>query len=231
MTPDGWATIIGSIVGAIIGGVIGFSWVGIEWAKFQWLVAALGVGLGFGLQEIFANFISGLMILFEKPIRIGDTVTIRDLTGNVTRINTRATTITDWDRKEIIVPNKAFITEQFINWSLSDSVTRIVPTIPAPADADSEEVTLLLKQAAQRCPLVLDTPQPDVFLVDLQQGIMLFELRVHAAEMGHRMPLRHQLNQLILEGYREHGLEMPYPPFQVRMERAHRPAGFKAGSQ
>jgi small-conductance mechanosensitive channel len=215
----------------LVGGLIGFSWIGIEWAKLQWLVAALGVGLGFGLQEIFANFISGLMILFEKPIRIGDTVTIRELTGSITRINTRATTITDWDRKEIIVPNKAFITEQFINWSLSDSVTRIVLTIPAPADADSETVTLLLKQAAQRCPLVLANPQPEAFLVDLQQGIMLFELRVHAAEMGHRMPLRHQLNQLILEGYREHGLEMPFPPFQVRMGIVKRPAGFEAGSR
>ncbi len=107
----------------LVGGLVGFSMIGIEWSKLQWLVAALGVGLGFGLQEIFANFISGLIILFEKPIRIGDTVTIRDLTGSVTRINTRATTISDWDRKEIIVPNKAFITEQFINWSLSDSVT------------------------------------------------------------------------------------------------------------
>lgn len=215
----------------LVGGLIGFSWIGIEWAKLQWLVAALGVGLGFGLQEIFANFFSGLMILFEKPIRIGDTVTIRELTGSITRINTRATTITDWDRKEIIVPNKAFITEQFINWSLSDSVTRIVLTIPAPADADSETVTLLLKHAAQRCPLVLANPQPEAFLVDLQQGIMLFELRVHAAEMGHRMPLRHQLNQLILEGYREHGLEMPFPPFQVRMGIVKRPAGFEAGSR
>lgn len=88
----------------LIGGLVGFSMIGIEWSKLQWLVAALGVGLGFGLQEIFANFISGLIILFEKPIRIGDTVTIRDLTGSVTKINTRATTISDWDRKEIIVP-------------------------------------------------------------------------------------------------------------------------------
>lgn len=214
----------------LIGGLIGFSWIGIEWAKLQWLVAALGVGLGIGLQEIFANFISGLIILFEKPIRIGDTVTIRDLTGNVTRINTRATTITDWDRKEIIVPNKAFITEQFVNWSLSDSVTRIVLTIPAPPDANSEEVTQILIQAAQRCPLVLGNPAPEAYLVDLQQGIMLFDLRVHAAEMGHRMPLRHQLNQLILEGYREHGLEMPFPPFQVRMESTKGTTTFKSGS-
>ncbi|MGE9551254.1 miniconductance mechanosensitive channel MscM [Erwinia amylovora] len=202
----------------LIGGLMGFSMIGIDWSKLQWLVAALGVGLGFGLQEIFANFVSGLIILFEKPIRIGDTVTIRDLTGSITRINTRATTITDWDRKEIIVPNRAFITEQFVNWSLSDSVTRVVLTIPAAAEANSEEVTNVLLTAAERCQYVLEVPQPEAYLVDLQQGIQLFELRIHAAEMGHRMPLRHELHQLILRGYQEHGLEMPFPPFQVRME-------------
>lgn len=202
----------------LVGGLVGFSMIGIEWSKLQWLVAALGVGLGFGLQEIFANFISGLIILFEKPIRIGDTVTIRDLTGSVTRINTRATTISDWDRKEIIVPNKAFITEQFINWSLSDSVTRVVLTVPAPVDADTEEVTKILIAAAHRCSLVIDTPAPEAFLVDLQQGIQIFELRIFAAEMGHRMPLRHEMHQLILAGFREHGIDMPFPPFQMRLE-------------
>ncbi|WP_312457500.1 miniconductance mechanosensitive channel MscM [Pseudescherichia sp.] len=202
----------------LFGGLVGFSMIGIEWSKLQWLVAALGVGLGFGLQEIFANFISGLIILFEKPIRIGDTVTIRDLTGSVTKINTRATTISDWDRKEIIVPNKAFITEQFINWSLSDSVTRVVLTVPAPSDANSEEVTQLLYTAAERCTLVIDNPPPEVFLVDLQQGIQLFELRIYAAEMGHRMPLRHEIHQLILQGFREHGIDLPFPPFQMRLE-------------
>lgn len=202
----------------LVGGLVGFSMIGIEWSKLQWLVAALGVGLGFGLQEIFANFISGLIILFEKPIRIGDTVTIRDLTGSVTRINTRATTISDWDRKEIIVPNKAFITEQFINWSLSDSVTRVVLTVPAPVDADTDEVTKILIAAAHRCSLVIDTPAPEAFLVDLQQGIQIFELRIFAAEMGHRMPLRHEMHQLILAGFREHGIDMPFPPFQMRLE-------------
>ncbi|MFU9136998.1 miniconductance mechanosensitive channel MscM [Erwinia tasmaniensis] len=202
----------------LIGGLVGFSMIGIDWSKLQWLVAGLTVGLGFGLQQIFANFVSGLIILFEKPIRIGDTVTIRDLTGSITRINTRATTITDWDRKEIIVPNQAFITEQFVNWSLSDSVTRVVLTIPAAAEADSEEVTGVLLAAAHRCQYVLEMPQPEAYLVDLQQGIQLFELRIHAAEMGHRMPLRHELHQHILRGYQEHGLEMPFPPFQVRME-------------
>ncbi|MFI8414908.1 miniconductance mechanosensitive channel MscM [Serratia sp. NPDC078593] len=202
----------------LFGAILSFAWIGIEWSKLQWVVTALSVGLGFGMQEIFSNFISGLIILFEKPIRIGDTVTIRNLTGSITKINTRATTISDWDRKEIIVPNKAFITEQFINWSLSDSVTRVVMTVPAPAEANSEEVTKILTDAAERCSLVLDNPQPEVYLVDLQQGIQIFELRIYAAEMGHRMPLRHEIHQLILAGYREHGIILPYPPFQVRTE-------------
>ncbi|KOY62263.1 mechanosensitive channel protein [Photorhabdus heterorhabditis] len=202
----------------LIGSLVGFSLIGIEWSKLQWLVAALGVGLGFGLQEIFANIISGLMILFEKPIRIGDTVTIRNLTGSITKINTRATTLSDWDRKEIIVPNKAFITEQFINWSLSDTITRIVLTIPAPTENNSEEVTQILLTAAKRCSLILDNPAPEVYLVDLQHGIQIFELRIYAAEMGHRMPVRHEVHQLILQEFHQHGITLPFPPFQASID-------------
>ena len=202
----------------LIGSIVGFSMLGIDWSKLQWLIAAMGVGLGFGLQEIFANIISGLMILFEKPIRIGDTVTIRNLTGNITKINTRATTLTDWDRKEIIVPNKAFITEQFINWSLSDNITRIVMTIPAPGDADSNHVTSILLNAAKRSQLILDNPMPEVYLIDLQQGIQIFELRVFTSEMGLRLPARHEIHQNILLAFAEQGIALPFPPFQARVD-------------
>lgn len=209
----------------MIGCTIAFSFVGIDWSKIQWLIAALGVGLGFGLQEIFANFISGLIILFEKPVRIGDTVTIRDLTGNITKISTRAITIVDWDRKEIVMPNKAFITEQLVNWSLSDSITRIVLTIPATIDADSDLVIELLQKASDECEYVLKDPEPQVFLVDIQEGIQLFELRVFAAEMGHRMVLRSAIHKLILEAYREKGLTLPFPPLQTNLEALGRKSG------
>ncbi|MFQ1017100.1 miniconductance mechanosensitive channel MscM [Gilliamella sp. Occ3-1] len=209
----------------MIGCMIAFSFIGIDWSKIQWLIAALGVGLGFGLQEIFANFISGLIILFEKPVRIGDTVTIRDLTGNITKINTRAITIVDWDRKEIVMPNKAFITEQLVNWSLSDSITRIVLTIPATIDADSDLVIKLLQQASDECEYVLNDPEPQVFLVDIQEGIQLFELRVFAAEMGHRMLLRSAIHKLILEAYRKHHLMLPFPPLQTNLEALGRKSG------
>lgn len=217
LTPgSGFAiTTITKYILMFIGCTVAFSFMGVEWSKLQWLIAALGVGLGFGLQEIFANFVSGLFILFEKPIRIGDMVTIRDLTGTITKINTRATTILDWDRKEIIMPNKAFITEQFVNWSLSDSITRIVTTVPAEIDADPGLVTDILKEAAEKCSLVLETPAPEAFLIDIHQGIQIFELRVFAGEMSNRMPLRHELHQLIMLGYQKHGLKLPFPPFQM----------------
>jgi len=84
------------------------------------MAAALSVGIGFGLREIVANFVSGLIILFERPIRVGDTVTVGDTDGVVTKIRIRATTIRNWDRKELLVPNKEFVTGRLLNWSLSD---------------------------------------------------------------------------------------------------------------
>jgi len=195
-----------------LGGIIGCSLIGIEWTKIQWLIAALGVGLGFGLQEIFANLISGLMILFEKPIRIGDTVTINKLTGNITRINTRATIITDWNHKEIIIPNKEFITKQFINWSLSDTLTRVVLRVPAPLQTDMKKIVKVLLQIAKNSSFSLNTPPPEVYLVDLQQGLPMFEIRIHISDIKLRMPLCHQIHMLIIEYYQNNGIKLPYIP-------------------
>ncbi len=110
---------------SITGTVVGLQFLGMRWSQLQWMAAALTVGLGFGLQEIFANFVSGLILLFERPFRVGDVISVGDLTGRVTRIRTRATTILDFDNREIVVPNKNFITGQLLNWTLSDTTTRI----------------------------------------------------------------------------------------------------------
>ena len=98
-----------------VGAIIAVNILGANWSRLQWLVAALGVGIGFGLQEIVANFISGLIILFERPVRVGDVVTVGGTDGVVTRIRIRATTIRYWDRKELLVPNKEFITGRLLN--------------------------------------------------------------------------------------------------------------------
>lgn len=177
------------------------------------------MGLGFGLQEIFANFVSGLIILFEKPIRLGDTVTIRDLTGTVTKIKTRATTIVDWDRKEIIVPNKAFITEQFINWSLSDAITRVKLRIRIGLTQEPKRVQQLLEQCVQESTLVLDTPTPEVFLIEFTDSALIYEIRLYVNNMDHRMPITHEVHSLILEKLNQLGMHLPHQQIDIRMSR------------
>lgn len=199
----------------MVGTLVGFSTLGMEWSKLQWLIAALSVGLGFGLQEIFANFISGLIILFEKPVRIGDTVTIRDLTGTVSKIQIRATTIIDWDRKEIIVPNKAFITEQLINWSLSDPITRVIIKVAVARDSDPAKVEASLYQAIKECQHALHTPEPEVWFAGFGQHTQDYEVRAYAKDMGSRWPLRHDLHKRISSKLKENNLELAYPQMEI----------------
>ncbi|WP_153916317.1 mechanosensitive ion channel domain-containing protein [Shewanella sp. TC10] len=210
-------TTVSSYIVIFLGLLIGFSTIGVEWSKLQWLVAALSVGLGFGLQEIFANFISGLIILFEKPIRIGDTVTIRNLTGTVSKIEIRATTIVDWDRKEIIVPNKAFITEQLVNWSLSDPITRVIVNVSVQRDADPSKVEALLHQAVRECDLSLSFPEPEVWFAGFGQHTQDYEVRSYAKDMNDRWPLRHNLHKRICKKLKDNHVELAYPQMEIHI--------------
>ncbi|MGY5451931.1 miniconductance mechanosensitive channel MscM [Agarivorans sp. MS3-6] len=195
----------------------GFGLLGIEWSKLQWLIAALTVGLGFGLQEIFANFISGLIILFEKPIRIGDTVTIRELTGTISNIETRATTIVDWDRKEIIVPNKAFITEQFINWSLTDPITRVVLMVQVKQGSNNQLVTELLQESVEANSLVLTNPTPEIYFTGYTDNGLKYEMRVYVSEMRYRLPMTHELYTLINDKFKANNIVVAYPQLDVSL--------------
>ncbi|HEX4975396.1 MAG TPA: mechanosensitive ion channel domain-containing protein, partial [Pseudomonadales bacterium] len=148
----------------IIGIALTFNSIGIGWSKVQWLAAAITLGLGFGLQEIFANFVSGLIILFERPVRIGDSVTVGNISGKVTRIQMRATTITDWDRKELIIPNKEFVTGQVINWSLTDTILRSLVPVGVAYGSDLDLTYNILLDIAKQHPSVLKDPGPSVRL-------------------------------------------------------------------
>ncbi|MDA3806569.1 MAG: mechanosensitive ion channel [Thiomicrorhabdus sp.] len=146
----------------IIGFVLIFRALGIEWSNIQWLVAALSVGLGFGLEEIVANFVSGIILLFEQPMRVGDIVTVDGVSGKVSKIRIRATTIINWDRQELIIPNKQIITGQFINWSLADPVTRVRVPVGIAYGSDVTQALSLIQQAAEEHPKVLKDPAPSV---------------------------------------------------------------------
>lgn len=199
--------------------LIAFNNIGMPWSKLQWLVAALGVGLGFGLQEIFANFVSGLIILFEKPIRIGDTVTLDTVSGTVTRIHIRATTITDWDRKEIVIPNKTFITQQLINWSLTDPITRLVIPVGIAYGSDTELAHRLLLEAAKENPLVLDDPEPSSFFLGFGDSSLKFDLRVFVGNISNRLQAAHELHNSINRKFNEHGIEIAFPQLDIHMKK------------
>ena len=203
------------IVGVGIASTLGT--LGVSWDKLQWLVAALSVGLGFGLQEIFANFVSGLIILFERPLRIGDTVTIGNVSGTVSRIQIRATTITDFDRKEMIVPNKAFITGQLTNWSLTDTVTRVTIKLGVAYGADLEATRRLLLRIAADNPRVLRDPEPLVFFLNFGASTLDHELRVHVRELADRNAAIDEINREIDRRFREQGIEIAFNQMDVHI--------------
>ena len=203
-------------IGAI-GIISAFGAVGIGWSKVQWLIAAMTVGLGFGLQEIFANFVSGVMLLFERPIRIGDTVTIGDVHGTVTRIRIRATTITDWDRKELIIPNKEFVTGQVINWTLSDSVLRTIIPVGIAYGSDTDLAEKLLYQVAEANELVLADPKTRVIFGGFGDNSLNFELRVFVAHIDHLLNVRHQLHKAIDREFRAAGIEIAFPQRDIHI--------------
>jgi len=195
----------------LLGLLYAFDTIGIGWNQVQWLAAAITVGLGFGLQEIFANFVSGLIILFERPIRVGDTVTVGEIVGKVTRIQMRATTITGWDRKELVIPNKEFVTGQIINWSLSDKILRLAVQVGIAYGSDTVLATRLLHEIAQAHPAILEQPAPAVSFKNFGDSTLDFELRAFIADPDELFNINHDLHMAIDQSFREHGLEIAFP--------------------
>ena len=201
-----------------IGIIIVFNTIGIKWANLQWLIAALGVGLGFGLQEIVANFICGLIVLFERPFRVGDTVTIGDINGTVSRIRIRATTVVDWDRKELIVPNKEFIVGRLINWSLSDKNIRIRIPVGIAYGSDTKLAEELLVQTARKNPRVLSEPVPEAIFMGFGDNSLDFELRVYINGIENWWPMLHELNVAIDNAFKEAGVTIAFPQRDVHLD-------------
>ena len=201
----------------VVGVVLSLGTIGVGWSKVQWLVAAITVGLGFGLQEIFANFVSGLIILFERPMRVGDTVTVGDTTGTVTDIRIRATTILDWDRKELIVPNKEFITGRLVNWTLSDSISRMRFPVGIAYGSDTALAERVLLQVAMASPHVLDEPSPTVVFKGFGDSALNFELRVYIPNMNCYWKAWHEVNMAIDAAFRKAGIEIAFPQRDVHV--------------
>ena len=203
---------------ATVGTVATLSLLGINWAKLQWLVAGLSVGIGFGLREIIANFVSGLIILIERPVRVGDMVTVGDQSGTVSRIQIRATTLRTWDRQELLVPNKDFIAAHVLNWSLSDDVIRIYATVGVAYGSDVEQSLRLIEEAAIEHPEVLPDPEPLVTFEQFGDNALVLGLRCFVGDLNIRLKVQTDLLRSINRKFNEAGIVIAYPQRDLHLD-------------
>ena len=205
-----------SIVAVIV--VMVFSVLGGSWGEIQWLVAALGVGIGFGLQEIIANFISGLILLFERPIRIGDIVTVGDTSGVVTKIRIRSTTIRNWDQQELLVPNKEFVTGRLLNWTLSDPIARILINVGVAYGSDVSKAMQIILKSAQEHERVLEEPPPLVTFETFGDNALGIVLRCYIPSIDYRLPTMSEINETINRELNEAGIVIAFPQRDVHLD-------------
>ncbi|MEA3243576.1 MAG: mechanosensitive ion channel [Pseudomonadota bacterium] len=203
---------------AAIGTLLALGIVGASWSQVQWLAAALSVGIGFGLQEIVANFISGIIILFERPIRVGDVVSVGDTDGTVSRIQIRATTIRNWDRQELLVPNKEFITGRLLNWSLSDETTRIKIPVGVAYGSDVQKAMSLMDEAARENDKVLDEPPHSIVFDCFGDNSLNLVLRCFVGTQDARMQTITKLHEAINQKFNDAGVVISFPQRDVHLD-------------
>jgi len=212
-----------------IGFIVILQTVGINLNSITILLGALGVGIGFGLQNITNNFVSGLIILFERPIKIGDRIELANISGDVTKISMRATTIVTNDNISIIVPNSEFISSTVINWSYTDRNVRFNIPVGVAYKEDPENIKKLLLEVALENDGVLKDPKPDVLFTEFGDNSINFNLRVWTTEYTDRPGvLKSQLYYKIFEKFKQNGVEIPFPQRDVHIKNI--PAGTKLNS-
>jgi potassium efflux system protein len=186
-------------------------------AQIGMVLAALGVGLGFGLQEIVSNFICGIILLLERPIRIGDVVTVAGTTGKVDRINIRATTIINGDNQSMIVPNREFITGNLVNWTHKDKILRVTIRVGVSYGSEPERIVDLLLAIAADDPDVLRNPLPSALLEELGESALRFVLHVFVPDPSHVGRVKHRLSSEVQRRFAEAQIGIPYPTHEVHL--------------
>lgn len=203
----------------VIGFVIVFQTAGVDLSSLTILFGALGIGVGFGLQNVTSNFVSGLIILFERPIKIRDRIEVAGIHGDVVDISLRATTIVTNDNISVIVPNSEFISSTVINWSHMDRNVRFNIPVSVSYKEDPESVKEILLEVAGRNEGVLKHPAPDVLFDKYGESSLNFNLRIwtrsHINKPG---VLRSQLYYEIFKVFREKGVEIPYPQRDIHIK-------------
>ena len=202
----------------LIGGfLVALGTLGIDLNRASLLAGALGVGVGFGLQNIVNNFVSGLILLLERPIQVGDTVQIGDLTGVVNRIGIRSSTVRTGQGSEVIVPNGTLISERVTNWTLSDQMRRIDLTLGVGYGSDPERVLAILVEVAQAHPNVLPLPAPTALFRDFGQSTLDFQLSAWTNQPDGWVQVKSELGISLYRKLQAEGIEIPYPQHDVHL--------------
>lgn len=202
---------------AFTGFVLLFNVLNLDWASFGWVAGGLSVGIGFGMQEVIANFVCGLILLFERPIRIGDVVTVEGTTGTVTRLHMRATTITNWDRQDFVVPNKTLITGTILNWTLSASLNRILIPVGVAYGTDTEAACRILLGAAADHPCVMDDPAPAATFEQFADSSLNLVLRAYLPDLDNRLGTITELHTEINKRFAAAGIEIAFPQQDIHI--------------
>jgi len=195
----------------LVGIILAFAYIDVTWGKVQWIAAAITLGIGFGLQEIFANFVAGIILLFERPIRLGDFVTVGEVDGTVTQIRMRATTIRDRGNKELLVPNKEFITGQLVNWTLTDVMIRVEIPVGIAYGSDTQLAREELLRIGNSNRFALKEPTPRVVFMSFGASSLDFELRVFVRGADDLVEARSDLHFEIDRAFRKAGIEIAFP--------------------
>jgi len=196
----------------VLGSFVILQTAGIDLSALLLVAGGLGIGIGFGLQNAISNFTSGLIILFERPVKVGDRIDVGGVTGDVTNISLRATTIRTNDNIYILVPNSEFTDSRVTNWTYSDRDIRISAPVGVSYSSDAVKVKEILLLVAAEEPGVLKTPEPEVLFEEYGDSSLNFNLLVWTREFITRPAvLRSNLNFAIQKKFREHGIEIPFP--------------------
>jgi len=194
-----------------IGALVAFQFVGIDLGGLAVIFGLLSVGIGFGLQNVTSNFISGLIILFERPISVGDRVTVANIEGDIIEINIRATKVRTVNNISIIVPNSEFVSKDVINYSHGDPTYRLDVNVGVSYGSDLETVLKAMQAVADENKAVLTNPKAEVHLIEFGDSSWNMQLRAWIGDVKDYPRIRNELNQAIVHKFREYEVEIPFP--------------------